>query len=150
MNQIKRLVFKIYKVLPVGLRFVISYLLADKFVVGMVALVVKKEQLLLIRHSYQYAWALPGGWMKRGEGLHQTMEREIEEEIGLKTKVVDIFEVRSVRKKPVIDVAVVCEIVGGEIKVDGVEAEEARFFPVAELPKDIVATHRPYIERFLK
>jgi 8-oxo-dGTP diphosphatase len=97
----KLFLLKIYKILPVWLRFKISYFLADKFVVGMVAFVVKDKKLLLMNHSYQYSWGLPGGWMKRGEDLTSVMEREIEEEIGMKVKVVDIFEVRSVKYQPV-------------------------------------------------
>jgi 8-oxo-dGTP diphosphatase len=146
----KLFLLKIYKILPVWLRFKISYFLADKFVVGMVAFVVKDKKLLLMNHSYQYSWGLPGGWMKRGEDLTSVMEREIEEEIGMKVKVVDIFEVRSVKYQPVIDVVVVCKVVSGKIKVDQVEVEEAKFFPLNALPKNIIKTHKPYIEKYLK
>jgi len=115
----------------------------------MVAFVVKDKKVLLLKHSYQYAWALPGGWMKRGEGLTSTMEREIMEEIGLRVRVTEILDVISIKERPVIDVLVKCEVISGKIQVDNVEVEKAVFFSFDSLPEQIVRTHKPYIQRFL-
>ncbi len=146
----KLLFLKLYKYFPVKLRFLISYLFADKFIVGMIAFIVKDKQILLMKHSYQSKWALPGGWMKRGESLSDVMVREISEEVGLKIKVVDIFAIHSVQSRPVVDVAVVCNVVSGVIKADKVEIEQACYFPLNALPKNIIYTHKPYIESFKK
>lgn len=115
----------------------------------MIAFIINDKQLLLLKHTYQYQWALPGGWMKRGENLYQVMEREIKEELGLETKVTDIIEVRSVMKKPVVEVAVVCDVTEGKLQRDLAEIEEAKFFPFDSLPDNIIKTNKPYIERFL-
>lgn len=149
-SLIRKILFSTYKVLPVNIRYFISQLFTDKFSVGMVAFVIKNNEILLLKHSYQNSWGLPGGWMQKGEELTQTMEREIQEELNILAKVVDIFEIKSVLKRPIIDVAVVCHYVSGKIKEDQVEVEKATFFPIDALPDNIISTHRPYLERYLK
>lgn len=149
-NYTRRLLFKIFKILPVNLRYLISHLYADKFNVGMIAFVIRNNKVLLLKHSYQNSWGLPGGWMIKGEELSQTMEREIKEELSIKVKVVNIFEIKSVPGHPIIDVAVVCHYISGEVKEDQVEVEKATYFPIDSLPPNIISTHRPYLERYLK
>lgn len=145
----KLFLFKLYKILPVKIRFLISYLFTDKFIIGMVALVIKDRRILLIKHSYQHDWALPGGWMKHGENLESTMKREFEEELGIKATIVEIFEIQSVKHKPVIDVAVICRVREDVFKSRSSEVEEALFFPIDSLPKNIVHSHKVYLDKFL-
>ncbi len=146
----KLFLFKLYKFLPVKVRFLISYLHANKFIIGMVAFVMKNKKILLIKHSYQHDWALPGGWMKHGESIESTMERELKEELGIAATVMNIFEIQSVKHKPVIDVAVVCRVSEDKLKSHSSEVEEALFFPIDSLPKNIVHTHKAYLEKFLE
>lgn len=150
MRTFKTLLLKIYKILPIKIRFLISYILSDKYVIGVIAFVVKDKKLLLLKHTYQYSWGLPGGWLKKGEDFSESIAREIKEETGLKVKIVQIFEVRNVIKRPVVDIAIACKVIEGDLTVDGVEVEEAKFFPLDELPEKILHTHMPYIKRFLK
>ncbi len=145
----KILLLKLYKELPAKVRFFISYFFADKFIVGMIAFVVKDKKILLVKHTYQNKWGLPGGWMMRGEDLKSVMEREITEEVGIKIKVVDILEINSVKTRPVIDVIVKCTVVSGKIKEDHVEIESAAFFPINDLPNNVISTQKPYIDRFI-
>lgn len=145
----KLLLLKIYKRLPAKIRFLISYLIADKFIVGMIAFVVKDKKILFVKHSYQNKWGLPGGWMKRGENLESVMEREIIEEVGIKVKVVDVLEINSIKTRPVVDVVVKCEVVSGKIKEDQIEVENAAFFSIDDIPNDIISTQKSYIKRFI-
>lgn len=43
---------------------------------------VQEDEIVLVKHSYQDAWYLPGGGVKRGETLEQAIRREAAEECG--------------------------------------------------------------------
>jgi ADP-ribose pyrophosphatase YjhB (NUDIX family) len=45
-------------------------------------LLVREDQIVLVKHSYQRGWHLPGGGVKRGETLEQAARREAREELG--------------------------------------------------------------------
>jgi ADP-ribose pyrophosphatase YjhB (NUDIX family) len=50
--------------------------------VGVRVLLLREGQVLLVRHTYQDAWYLPGGGVKRGETLVDAVRREAAEEVG--------------------------------------------------------------------
>lgn len=43
---------------------------------------------LIAKHSGYHKWGLPKGLVEKGEGLEETAAREVEEETGIKTKVI--------------------------------------------------------------
>lgn len=43
----------------------------------------KDNQILLVKHTYQSHWHLPGGGVKKGESLKAAVLREIREEVGV-------------------------------------------------------------------
>jgi 8-oxo-dGTP pyrophosphatase MutT (NUDIX family) len=79
-HSVKRILFAIYKHLPKFFRWRVSYALSSKFLVGMIFFVERDGRLLLVRHAYQKAWSLPGGWLKKGENIEEGARREIKEE----------------------------------------------------------------------
>ena len=141
--------YKIYKILPKKIRWIISYFYADKFLIGIVAFVRKNGQLLLLKHVYQYPLALPGGFLKKGEYINKAIQREIKEETGLDVKVNKVLEVKNGAKRPILDIVVDCEVIGGEIKLDKKEVEAAQFYNVDELPlDDILYIHLDYVNKY--
>jgi len=50
--------------------------------VGVRVLLLREGQVLLVQHTYQDAWYLPGGGVERGETLVEAARREAAEEVG--------------------------------------------------------------------
>lgn len=44
------------------------------------------NQILLVKHTYQPHWYLPGGGVKKGESAQVALQRELKEEVGIITK----------------------------------------------------------------
>ena len=148
--QPKIIPYKLYKLLPTKIRLFLSYFLADKFIVGIFAFVVKNNKLLLVKHSYQEGWSLPSGFLNRSETFYEAIKREIKEEVGLTVKVKQILDVRNVIGNPYIDIAVICELVKGKVRIDNKEVVEAKFFEINNLPKNILTSNKPYVRSFKK
>ncbi len=105
---------------------------------GVRLLLIKDDSIVLVKHSYQPEWYLPGGGVKRNETLAQAGRREAMEEVGARLDHLQFFGIYSNLTQPKSDhVAVfLCqafEIVGRS----DYEIESMAFFPLAELPEDI-------------
>lgn len=110
------------------------------------------EILLILRKNppYQGMWALPGGFMEIDESLEETAVRELEEETGLKIPGLKQYKTFSqVNRDP--RTRVITTVFYGmadfhqSFAEGGDDAEEARWFPVRDLPalgfdhKDIIS-----------
>lgn len=58
------------------------WFLVRPITLGVRILMIKDDKVVLVKHSYQDAWFLPGGGVKRGETLEQAIRRETAEECG--------------------------------------------------------------------
>lgn len=104
---------------------------------GVKAVLQYKKEVLLIRNSYGPAgWTFPGGGIKPRESLKKAVVREVAEEVGVDIRhphyIGHYFTAREYKKD-----LVHCFIVHAESKqftIDNLEVEEARWFPVADLP----------------
>lgn len=142
--------YELYRKLPPKIRWNISYAMTDKFVVGMVYFVERNNQLLLVRHTYQDKWALPGGWVERNESFEESARRELDEELNIKIDDFEVLEVNKVPRSGIINIAI-----RGRLKDQGVAIRDGeiygyRFFDLHRLPEDVIYTHKPYLARYLE
>ncbi|MGN0634186.1 MAG: NUDIX domain-containing protein [Oscillospiraceae bacterium] len=94
-------------------------------------------------------WGLPGGIMELGESLEETAVREVFEETGLIIKVGSLFGVYSKYfaqyrngdvSQPIVTVFY-ADIIGGEMKCDGVETLDLKYFSKDSLPEIFCEQH---------
>ena len=58
------------------------YFIARPVTLGVRILLIDGDDVVLVKHSYEPGWFLPGGGVKRGETLEQAIRREAAEECG--------------------------------------------------------------------
>ena len=99
-------------------------------------------EVLLVRHANYNVWVAPGGMVEVDESPASAAHREMEEETGCRVELQGIvgvyggpnFRVQYQNGDKVAYVMTVFEglIVGGELRPDGVETLETRFFTYVE------------------
>src|SRR3989344_3049495 len=103
----KTILAKIWKALhlPKGMQLFVMRLFQDKFLVGVIGIILnEKKEILLFKHSYRsHAWSLPGGYLKSGEHPREGLEREIKEESGLVVSVDESLKTRTDRDSARLD-----------------------------------------------
>ena len=141
----KRLLFRIWRWLPLPsrMRWGLTWLVASKFLVGVLAVIFDEQgRVLLLKHTYrpEYPWGLPGGWLKRGEGAAEAIERELLEETGFVVRAVQPLMMGGDSRRPRLDLVFSCEYQSGTFQTSA-EVSEARFFDPGALPADM----EPYL-----
>ena len=121
----------------------------------------KENRVLLQKRTYpQKNWGLPGGIMDMGETIEETGIREVFEETGLKVSNLKLVNVYSgedfYMKLPnedefyLVNAVYVTRDYEGELQVDNEEGTELKFFPLDDLPKYMVKSHRRFIEELVE
>lgn len=93
----------------------------------------QEGKVLLIQRGYgreRGKWALPGGFVDKGERSAQAAVRELREETGLKAK--PVATIHKGRTHPV--KIIYARITGGQLKPKRREVMDARFFSYDRLP----------------
>jgi len=103
--------------------------------------IIKNGEILLIKRKnnpFKGKWALPGGFVEYGEKVEDAAVREVLEETGLKTKIIDLVGIYSDPNRDprghIVTAVYLLEIKGGILKGSD-DAEEARFFNIKKLPE---------------
>ncbi|WP_336762719.1 NUDIX domain-containing protein [Paenibacillus sp. USHLN196] len=112
----------------------------------------KTGEILLVRHMDD-TWGVPGGFMELGESVEESAIREIKEEIGIEIKKLHLYGVFSGKELHTklkngheyynVVIGYICTEYEGELKPDGVEVLEAKFYKPTELPDRT----DPYLKR---
>jgi 8-oxo-dGTP pyrophosphatase MutT (NUDIX family) len=118
--------------------------------VGVKVLLVRDEEVLLVRHSYQDLWFLPGGGVKKGETFEAAVRREAREEVGGALRDLRLHGVFSNFSEAKSDHIAVFVCTDFTVEPDGSwEIEAAQFFPLDALPPDCANGERRRIGEYL-
>lgn len=108
-----------------------------------------QNQILLTHRQDFPIWCLPGGGVDPGESISDAASRETEEETGLH---VELLRIVGIYSRPQWweggGHAVVFEarILGGALKPENEEVQAAQFFPIDQLPENLLWWHRQCIQ----
>lgn len=102
---------------------------------AVITAIVKDGKLLMAKHSYggYDRYGLIAGFVEAGETLEEAVEREIEEEVGIKVKNIKYFGSQPWPFPHSLMVGFTAEYESGEIKVDEKEIEDAKWFAPDEI-----------------
>jgi NAD+ diphosphatase len=103
---------------------------------AVITAIVKDGKILMARHirTRENMYGLIAGFIEAGETLEEGLEREIMEEVGLKVKNIKYFGSQPWPFPDSLMIGFTAEYEKGEIKVDGDEIIDAKWFNVDELP----------------
>lgn len=113
-----------------------------------------KNGILLVKRGVEPAkgeWALPGGFVEVDEGLKEAGARELKEETGLDGvagDLVGIYLHESPLYGAILMIGYEYFINGGSI-VCGDDADDARYFPLDQVPKMPFTSHQKLVDEYL-
>lgn len=142
-----KIILIIWRIITGPLQWKVLWLAHSKFIVGVAAVVLNdKKEILLLQHTYwpKGSWGLPGGYTNSGEKLESTIERELQEETGLKVEVDSLIKINSGYKLR-IETYYLARLIGGKLKLNSREVITTKFFSHDNLPDGILENHQEAI-----
>jgi ADP-ribose pyrophosphatase YjhB (NUDIX family) len=126
------------------------------FTVGCGAIIEdNQKRILLQRRRDQNNWCLPGGVMEVNETFEETVKREVEEETGLTLEAIELFGIYSgpscFKQYPngdkvySVQIIFICRDFKGDLKQEGEESFEHRFFDRSDLPEPLNSNQASFI-----
>ena len=145
--MIKRILLKIWRVLPVWAQVVASRLIRPLFQVFAAAVILDEDRhILLVKSTYNrfHPWGLPGGGLEYGEHPEEAIIREVWEETGLRVCVEKLLLINTLRPDRV-GMYYLCKITGGTFYPSD-EVSEFAYFSLDNLP-DVRSFDRDMLKR---
>ena len=105
----------------------------------------ERGRVLVCRRRDKPLWNLPGGGVQAGEMPDEAAIRETLEETGLEVRIDRLTGVYGKVGRDDIVFVFRASITGGKLQTTD-EAERCEFFALADLPGDLLMTHRERIE----
>ena len=133
--MLKRILLKIWRVLPIWLQMVLSRLIRPLFQVFAAAVILDNDKnILLVKSTYNrfHPWGLPGGGLEYGEHPEEAVIREVWEETGLRVYVEKLLLINTLRPDRV-GMYYLCRITGGTFYPSD-EVSEFAYFSLDNLP----------------
>lgn len=109
------------------------------------------EKIVLVKHTYQSGWHIPGGGVKRGETIEQAARREAQEELGATLHTLRLLGLYTHFGEHKSDHLVV--FVSEDFTLTGrgdAEIERVEFFPVGNLPQGLSKASRRRVQEYLQ
>lgn len=141
------LLSRVWRALPLLVRQIVLLLTQTTFTVGVSGVVLDAEdRVLLFRHYLRsiQGWALPGGFVGRGESLENALCRELQEEAQLTVRIVCLLEAR-IAEAHHLDICYLARVVDGQLQIDTSELRAGAFFALEALPPMLDASTRRMI-----
>jgi len=120
--------------------------------VGARALVIKNDEVLLVKHTYQKGWCTIGGTVDKNETPRQALVRELVEEVGVialeKPELFGLYHHKYKKRDDYVAFYIVRHF---EMQKESYSPEiaEKKWFPFHALPPDITPSTLHRIEEFL-
>lgn len=143
----KRILLKIWRVLPLWVQIVSSRLIRPLFQVFSAAVILDEQKnILLVKSTYNrfHPWGLPGGGLEYGEHPEEAVIREVFEETGLHVCVEKLLLINTLRPDRV-GMYYLCRITGGTFYPSD-EVSEFAYFSLDQLP-DVRSYDRDMLKR---
>lgn len=122
--------------------------------IGIRAVVVKDDKILLVKEKMDNKWSLPGGYADTGMTPSEIAANEVKEESGYDvkvTRILGLIDYNKYQDRPfpfdIYNLFMECEIIGGE-PATGIETSDVGFFEINNLPE--LSERRVTKEQILK
>ncbi len=117
--------------------------------VGVNVAIFRDREILLTKRQDFGVWCLPGGGVDEGEAIADAAVREAVEETGIEvrlTRMVGIYNMPTANAWANLIVLFVGEVIGGALKAQDGEVVDMAYFPIDDIPDNLLWGHRQRIQ----